>query len=195
MDNFFTHIHTHAYTSVETGGCRRIVIRRDWELWWNRGTIDRWKWKIGEHGATVFSHWTVTFRCSRRKNEDLSTDVAISIANPASLLLPPSFSLGSTPPSAQTILGPSPERKGWFVADCSTVTHILTRTFWHDAFRSRHGRPLFLPSTYFYLPIRDKRIRCNPIPWIKLAPNSNNKVHSLLPFFFFFLFAKLGKFG
>lgn len=88
MDNFFTHIHTHAYTSVETGGCRRIVIRRDWELWWNRGTIDRWKWKIGEHSATVFSHWTVTFRCSRRKNEDLSTDVAISIANPASLLLP-----------------------------------------------------------------------------------------------------------
>lgn len=186
MDNFFHATHTHTHTSIETGGRRRIVIRRDWELWWNRGTIDRWKWKIGEHGATVFSHWTVTFRCSRRKNDDLSTDVAISIANPAS----PPVSLGSAPPLAQTILGPSPERKGWFVADCSTVTHILTRTFWHDA----SHRDTVVHYFCLLLTYRNKRIRCNPIPWIKLASSSNNKVHSLF-FSLLFCFAKMGKFG
>lgn len=99
-------------------------------------------------------------------------------------------SLGSAPPLAQTILGPSPERKGWFVADCSTVTHILTRTFWHDA----SHRDTVVHYFCLLLTYRNKRIRCNPIPWIKLASSSNNKVHSLF-FSLLFCFAKMGKFG
>ena len=35
------------------------------------------KWKIT---ATLFSHRTVTLHCSRQKNENLSTDVAVSIS-------------------------------------------------------------------------------------------------------------------
>lgn len=155
MDNFFTRTHTHTH-ECRNGGCRRIVIRRDWELWWNRGTIDRWKWKIGEHGVRrcfPIERWRFVAAVGKTRTCPPMSPFPSPIQSPR----PSPLEAHPPPPLAQTILGPSPERKGWFVADCSTVTHILTRTFWHDAFHRETGysRPLFLPSTYLPFEIKE----------------------------------------
>ena len=74
-------------------------------------------------------------RCFPPSNGDVSLDAVVGKTRtcpPMSYRVPSPCS-PTLPPSPFSVY--PPKRKGWFVADCSAVTHISTRTFWHDCVR------------------------------------------------------------